>query len=1369
MFDPAHFMMDTLFDFMEFMAADNKISLMKLLKDAGNVIEKKPAEIQEANLTMIDVPIFYTILKELLQSQKIFALTQEKERVLVLQSSFTLEKVEPLLKNENIEFNFELKQLALETFENIYLKSAYQNTNIFEDYQHFAEFTSFLLTDVYGYLKANNYYTPNGGVFESNFFAGSEAFLAKYNNLLETKNINNVVFFQYQSLMQVRQLWKNYIYYLLCDFFGHLITHFKDFMLTRKEKGQQSENLFEIWLKLMTKIREIDPYPETRSRLNQALKNAVSHSEYVYKRDLVHSLLENNHILSVSFKRGLSKQKTHLKLHVDSILQRYLGDKTKLKTKYLESNLAKIAINLGLNKQVLKRLICVLSTQETSTKDVVFILRLFRSFIEVENKGNMVNKLPVYQWADVSEQEFRKIHEIQEVLADLGLVEAVFHLMYHHQNPEKTVFRELLLLCNAMLYGGNRVVQDEYYEEFRQDYDNEIMGNFAFILEDNLEIMRVRESERTEDAYFKALQHIFDNLEYARGLNGSESILDVPEELKKDLAIDFYEDESENSKPGDNDYDLLLIILKFLQNLCEGHHLNFQEFLRDQTLVEHSKSFNIPEFLRQAYHVYYKYHNIHNVETGVKILDLLIEIQQGESQENIDLMLKKTFINDLCSTLNGYNTNLDLLARGFSFDSSHPSLMEIKSKVLIILKDLVEKSEPSSLIKIAQYVDLKALVSTFKENIIAFHKKNGACPTKETMRIDDMWDPNLSCAFMVYFILKHLSFDEDSEDFTPEIQETMKEILENGQGGVDGKVANQYLHQFFKQYTGSIEILQKKTNKLMRIYYPVPPVCSYLKHETQADFANKVDRSNTLTKIADLMDSSVEIIGQMYVEYNSQKSLFGLNFNNLYASLRFFTNIISIFIVMFDIIRLDYKDGKVFFKGGEDDIAIKTLLCVIQSFLALMLTFLWTKISLPRHLAFKWDQFVSQNVHDMGELPQDYIQKLNKRELITPEIAEAVLLLKGPYSEEWDSVEFMMQDRLKKMNRSFTLESGMLIWHMMYFVICMGSSFHPIVAALQLFDITIRSDTVGRIAMAISRNLGQFLWTLVLLFVTVYIYSLVGLYFMNGRFQDGDVGDLCQDAYSCLLASLNYGLRSGGGIADAIQKFKYDEENKVQYLINTLFDLSFFIIIVTLLLNLIFGMIIDAFGDLRDEKSSNEEDMENVCFICGLQRSEYERTDNFERHISKEHNMWKYLAYLVYLQEKSKLYMTDFTDIEDYVLDRYRNKDYMWIPVGRSLTLERHLAKGEKEKKSEIEKMKADIDHKFDKLFEQTKYIINRMDEENHHHHGGRKQHGTHVVKSPNKHHHDGLSKQNSNTSAITKPPRSSIKNNGIGGGGGKS
>ena len=47
------------------------------------------------------------------------------------------------------------------------------------------------------------------------------------------------------------------------------------------------------------------------------------------------------------------------------------------------------------------------------------------------------------------------------------------------------------------------------------------------------------------------------------------------------------------------------------------------------------------------------------------------------------------------------------------------------------------------------------------------------------------------------------------------------------------------------------------------------------------------------------------------------------------------------------------------------------------------------------------------------------------------------------------------------------------------------------------------------------------------------------------------------------------------------------------------YDLLFFFIIIIITLNLIFGVIIDTFADLRSEKQQKEEILKNSCFICG--------------------------------------------------------------------------------------------------------------------------------------------------------------------------
>lgn len=47
------------------------------------------------------------------------------------------------------------------------------------------------------------------------------------------------------------------------------------------------------------------------------------------------------------------------------------------------------------------------------------------------------------------------------------------------------------------------------------------------------------------------------------------------------------------------------------------------------------------------------------------------------------------------------------------------------------------------------------------------------------------------------------------------------------------------------------------------------------------------------------------------------------------------------------------------------------------------------------------------------------------------------------------------------------------------------------------------------------------------------------------------------------------------------------------------YDLSFFVLINVIILNLIFGVIIDTFADLRSEKNAKDENLRNTCFICG--------------------------------------------------------------------------------------------------------------------------------------------------------------------------
>ncbi|VDP27681.1 unnamed protein product [Echinostoma caproni] len=57
--------------------------------------------------------------------------------------------------------------------------------------------------------------------------------------------------------------------------------------------------------------------------------------------------------------------------------------------------------------------------------------------------------------------------------------------------------------------------------------------------------------------------------------------------------------------------------------------------------------------------------------------------------------------------------------------------------------------------------------------------------------------------------------------------------------------------------------------------------------------------------------------------------------------------------------------------------------------------------------------------------------------------------------------------------------------------------------------------------------------------------------------------------------------------------------NEATFLYRALYDLSFFIIVIIIIMNVIFGVIVDTFAALRQEKQDREELVRNNCCVCG--------------------------------------------------------------------------------------------------------------------------------------------------------------------------
>ena len=101
-------------------------------------------------------------------------------------------------------------------------------------------------------------------------------------------------------------------------------------------------------------------------------------------------------------------------------------------------------------------------------------------------------------------------------------------------------------------------------------------------------------------------------------------------------------------------------------------------------------------------------------------------------------------------------------------------------------------------------------------------------------------------------------------------------------------------------------------------------------------------------------------------------------------------------------------------------------------------------------------------------------------------------------------------------------------------------------------------------------------------------------------------------------------------MGDYLQPRAAPSQHFASYMGRFCFDLSYFILVIIVLLNIIFGIIIDTFSALREATETAAADMKTVCTMCGLERADLDRNGSgFDQHIKLEHNMWKYLAYVV--------------------------------------------------------------------------------------------------------------------------------------------
>lgn len=258
------------------------------------------------------------------------------------------------------------------------------------------------------------------------------------------------------------------------------------------------------------------------------------------------------------------------------------------------------------------------------------------------------------------------------------------------------------------------------------------------------------------------------------------------------------------------------------------------------------------------------------------------------------------------------------------------------------------------------------------------------------------------------------------------------------------------------------------------------------------------------------------------------------------------------------------------------------------------------------------------------------------------------------------------------------MQDGTFRYFVLYFGISiLGYLSQDIYYAFHLLDVISRIKTLQNVIKSVTSNVEQLSLTIMLLMIIVYIFTSYTFFYIQDNMYDYGVNEYdsdivgennCLTMLQCFVSMMDKGLRWGGGIGDVTEPIHWNDQGEI-YLVKLFHDFSFHIVVKIIMLNVLFGIIIDTFAMLRDEKAVKDDDIANVCFICNIARLPFEKycEGGMNKHIKTDHNMWDYLYYMVHLNTKQT---SDHTGIESYVLANFNEKNISWVPRLRAISLQ---------------------------------------------------------------------------------------------------
>jgi len=240
-------------------------------------------------------------------------------------------------------------------------------------------------------------------------------------------------------------------------------------------------------------------------------------------------------------------------------------------------------------------------------------------------------------------------------------------------------------------------------------------------------------------------------------------------------------------------------------------------------------------------------------------------------------------------------------------------------------------------------------------------------------------------------------------------------------------------------------------------------------------------------------------------------------------------------------------------------------------------------------------------------------------------------------------------------------------------------SLNPALYCLHLARLFFSFEALRNVITAVVRPAATLTCTFLLFMAINYVFSVLAFTYFSDDYTVGGKAH-CRTLLDCFIITFDQGFKNDGGIGgfmnDGVPSVTYDDATGSygNGFARFLFDHVFNILLMVLLLNMVFGVVIDAFAELRDEKEAEERDRRTRCPVCHLERAAFEVEEySFTTHTKRHHHMLNYVHLVSYVLEKEQ---TELTGLESFLRQMIEADDPRFIPSLRAMEIERGDAHG---------------------------------------------------------------------------------------------